>query len=117
MPKRTPLEHVYYLLKLYLSVLSLRKTSNILHDTITRNYVFAWISVRRRIFVAEQFLKSLIKRYGKRPVPINGGSRYPRSCTFLGLVNYIHTSTKRVILSDQSNTLKIESKSLMIIFL
>ncbi len=39
MSKRTPLEHVYYALKLYSSGLSLRKTSNILSNTVKRNHV------------------------------------------------------------------------------
>ena len=42
MSKRTPLEHVYYALKLYSSGLSLRKTSNILSNTVKRNHVSVW---------------------------------------------------------------------------
>ena len=42
MSKRTPLEHVYYALKLYSSGLSLRKTPNILSNTVKRNHVSVW---------------------------------------------------------------------------
>ncbi len=42
MPNRTPLNHVYYALKLYSSRLSLRKTSRILSALIKRNHVSVW---------------------------------------------------------------------------
>ena len=42
MSNRTPLNHVYYALKLYSSGLSLRKTSTILSTLIKRNHVSIW---------------------------------------------------------------------------
>ena len=42
MSNRTPLNHVYYALKLYSSGLSLRKTSHILSTLIKRNHVSVW---------------------------------------------------------------------------
>ena len=36
------------------------------------------ISFERTMLIAEQFLKSLVKRYGKRPVSTDGGTWYPQ---------------------------------------
>ena len=36
------------------------------------------ISFERTMLITEQFLKSLVKRYGKRPVSTDGGTWYPQ---------------------------------------
>jgi transposase-like protein len=41
------------------------------------------ISAERNMFVAEHFLRSLVKKYGKYPDSTDGGTRYPQACKFL----------------------------------
>jgi putative transposase len=41
------------------------------------------ISFERNMLTAEQFLKSLVKRYGKHPISTDGGTWYPQACNFL----------------------------------
>jgi hypothetical protein len=48
MPKTTPLEYVYYALKLYCSDLSLRKTSERLSSLIKRNHVSVWNWIQQK---------------------------------------------------------------------
>ena len=36
------------------------------------------ISFERTMLIVEQFLKNLVKRYGKRPVSTDGGTWYPQ---------------------------------------
>jgi len=78
------------------------------------------ISIERTIMlVAEQFIQSLVRRYGKQNISTDGGIWYPlQACKFLKIENiiYIHLMGK-ASLSVQSSTLKIELNILMTIFL
>jgi ribosome biogenesis SPOUT family RNA methylase Rps3 len=81
------------------------------------------ISIERTIMlVAEQFIQSLVRRYGKQNISTDGGIWYPlQACKFLKIENiiniiYIHLMGK-ASLSVQSSTLKIELNVLMTIFL
>jgi putative transposase len=46
---------------------------------------------RSMLVVAEQFLKELIKKYGKNPVSTDGGTWYPQACRFLKLCHHTHS--------------------------
>jgi putative transposase len=39
------------------------------------------------MLIAEQFLKSLIKKYAKHPLSTDGGTWYPQACNFLKINN------------------------------
>jgi len=43
------------------------------------------------MFVAERFVDSLVKVYGKRPVSTDRGTYYPMACQFLKLDHHIHS--------------------------
>jgi hypothetical protein len=48
------------------------------------------------MLVAEQFLKGLVKRYGKHPLSSDGGTTwYPQACRFLKLDHHISTHLMR----------------------
>jgi hypothetical protein len=47
------------------------------------------------MLVAESFLRTLIKIYGKHAVYSGGESWYPEACTYLGLEHLLHTSFAR----------------------
>jgi len=51
------------------------------------------------MLVAESFLKSLVKIYGKHIVySDDGGSWYPEACNSLGLKHILHTSFEKSII-------------------
>ena len=70
------------------------------------------------MLVAETFLKSLVKLYGKHIVYSDGGTWYPEACNSLGLRHILHSlHLKRALLKEQWNQSKIEPNALMIIIL
>ena len=56
------------------------------------------ISFERNMLIAEQFLKSLIKIYGKHPLSTDGGTWYPQACTFLKIPHHLHSVHERSII-------------------
>ncbi len=44
------------------------------------------------MLVAEQFIQSLIRRYGKHNISTDGGTRYPQACSFLNVEHHNHSS-------------------------
>lgn len=54
-----------------------------------------YISNERNMFVAENFIRSLVDKYGKHTVYTDGGTWYPQACTFLHLKHRLYTFTIR----------------------
>jgi putative transposase len=156
---RTPTKHIYYVLHLYFSSLSLRKVSQHLSQLIKRNQVSIWnwiqhykpeklfprkrkiyefivdetlikvvwiwiaielkdktilgirISYERSMFIAEQFMQSLVRKYGKHPVSTEGGIWYPQACKFLKLKHYIHLPYEKSIVERTIQYLKDRTQS------
>jgi putative transposase len=50
------------------------------------------------MLVAESFLRSLIKVYGKHTVYSDGRTWYPKACSYLGLKHLLHTSFEKSII-------------------
>jgi putative transposase len=50
------------------------------------------------MLVAESFLKSLIRLYGKHIVYSDGGTGYPEACNSLGLKHILHSSYEKSII-------------------
>jgi putative transposase len=73
------------------------------------NYVWLWvaieprnkmilgirISIERSILVAEQFIQSLIRKYGRHNISTDGGTWYPQACRFLNVEHHIHSSIEK----------------------
>ena len=55
------------------------------------------ISIERSMLVAEQFIQSLIRKYGgKHNVSTDGGTwYYPQACKFLNVKHHIHSSIEK----------------------
>jgi len=49
------------------------------------------ISKERNMFVAEGFLSSIVRDYGKHAVTTDGGTWYPQACEFLKIPHHIHS--------------------------
>ncbi|HSL14590.1 MAG TPA: hypothetical protein VK882_10075, partial [Nitrososphaeraceae archaeon] len=54
-----------------------------------------YISNERNMFVAENFIRSLVDKYGKHTVYTDDGTWYPQACTFLHLKHRLYTFTIR----------------------
>jgi putative transposase len=64
------------------------------------------ISKERNMFVAERYLSSLVKLYGKHPVSTDGGTWYPMACQFLELDHHIHSSKKKSLIERTMQYIK-----------
>ena len=69
------------------------------------------ISRERNMFVAEQFIRSLIEKYGKHTVYTDGGTWYPQTCNFLGLKHYLHTSLEKSLIERVMQYFKDRTES------
>jgi putative transposase len=72
---------------------------------ISNDFVWVWVAIEPidkmildiRIsfettrFVAEQFLKGLIKKYGKHSISTDGGAWYLQACKFLKIKHHIQS--------------------------
>jgi putative transposase len=56
------------------------------------------ISAERNMFVAEHFLRSLVKKYGNYPVSTDGGTWYPEACISSGLKHILHSPFEKSII-------------------
>jgi len=50
------------------------------------------------MLVAEQFIQSLIRKYGKHNISTDGGTWYPQACKFLKLKHHIHSSNEKSLI-------------------
>jgi putative transposase len=76
------------------------------HKQVLRVYV----SRHRNMLVAESFLRSLIKIYGKHTVYSDGGSWYPEAFSYLGL-KHLHTSFEKSIIERTIEYFKDRTES------
>ena len=53
-----------------------------LYRTNYRSVLGIYISKERNMFVAENFIHSLVDKYGKHTVYTDGGTWYPQACNF-----------------------------------
>jgi putative transposase len=67
-------------------------------EPIRHRILGVYLSRHRNMLVAESFLRSLIKSYGKHTVYSYGGrTRYPEACKSLELKHILHSSFKKSI--------------------
>ena len=65
-----------------------------LHKTILGIY----ISEERNMLVAENFIRSLVEKYGKHTVYSDGGTWYPEACNVLRLKHYLHSPFQKSLM-------------------
>ncbi|HJT84920.1 MAG TPA: hypothetical protein VJ697_10595 [Nitrososphaeraceae archaeon] len=57
------------------------------------------ISEERNMFVAENFLKSLVEKYGRHTAYTDGGTWYsPQACKFLHLKQRLHSHLEKFLI-------------------
>ncbi len=87
---------------------------------VSNDYVWVWVAIEpidkvildirisfeRTMLVAEQFLKGLIKKYGKHSISTDGGTWYPQACKFLKIKHHIHSYYEKSIVERTIQYLK-----------
>lgn len=51
--------------------------------------------IELNMLVAERFIQSLIRRYGKHNISTDGGTWYPQACRFLNVKRHNHSSIEK----------------------
>ena len=69
------------------------------------------ISKERNMFVAEQFIRSLIEKYGKHIVYTDGGTWYPQACNFLNLKHRLHSPLEKSLIERVMQYFKDRTES------
>ncbi|HET7644658.1 MAG TPA: DDE-type integrase/transposase/recombinase [Nitrososphaeraceae archaeon] len=67
-------------------------------EPIYRSVFGIHISEERNMFVAENFLRSLVESYVKHVVYTDGGTWYPQACNFLHLKHHLHFSLEKSLI-------------------
>ena len=67
-----------------------------------------YISKERNMFVAENFIGSLVDKYGKHTVYTDGGIWYPQACTFLHLKHRLHSYLEKSLIERVMQYFKID---------
>ncbi|MBV9178623.1 MAG: DDE-type integrase/transposase/recombinase [Nitrososphaeraceae archaeon] len=75
-------------------------------EPIHKQILGVYISRHRNMIVAEAFLNSLVRIYGKHTVYSDGGSWYPEACVSLGLKHRLHSSYEKNIVERTMEYLK-----------
>ena len=57
-----------------------------------------YISKEKNMFIAENFIHSLIDKYGKHTVYTDGVTWYPQACTFLHLKHKLHSPLEKSLI-------------------
>jgi putative transposase len=70
-----------------------------------------YISKERNMLVAEHFIRSLIKKYGKHHVYTDGGTWYPEACNVLGLKHYLHSPLEKSLIERVMQYFKDRTES------
>ncbi len=67
-------------------------------EPVHRSVLGIYISEERNMFVAENFIQSLVSKYGRHTVYTDGGTWYPQACTFLHLKHRLHSPLERSLI-------------------
>lgn len=67
-------------------------------EPIHRSILGINISNERNMFVAENFIRSLVDKYGRHTVYTDGGTWYPQACTFLHLKHRLHSPLEKSLI-------------------
>ena len=80
-------------------------------EPINRSILGIYISEERNMFVAENFIRSLIEKYGKHMVYTDGGTWYPQACNFLHLKHYLHSPLEKSLIERVMQYFKDRTES------
>jgi putative transposase len=75
-------------------------------EPIHHRILGVYISRHRNMLVAETFLRSLSRLYGKHTVYSDGGTWYPEACNSLGLKHILHSPFEKSIIERSMEYVK-----------
>jgi putative transposase len=76
-------------------------------EPIHRSVLGIYISEERNMLVAEKFIHSLVKKYGKHTVYTDGGTWYDdEACNILKLKHYLHSSIEKSLMERVNQSFK-----------
>jgi putative transposase len=64
-------------------------------EPVNTSVLGIYISEERNMFVAENFIHSLVDKYGRHTVYTDGGTWYPQACNFLHLKHRLHSPLEK----------------------
>ncbi|MDR4510387.1 MAG: hypothetical protein MRJ93_01620 [Nitrososphaeraceae archaeon] len=67
-------------------------------EPVQRSVLGINISEQRNMFVAENFIRSLVSKYGRHTVYTDGGTWYPQACNFLHLKHRLHSPLEKSLI-------------------
>ena len=67
-------------------------------EPIHRSVLGIHSSQERIMFVAENFIRSLVEKYGSHTVYTDGGTWYPQACNFLHLKHRLHYTLEKSLI-------------------
>ena len=80
-------------------------------DSTNKAILGIHISLERNMLIAEEFLHSIINKYGKHPVSTDGGTWYPQACIFLKIKHHLHSSYQKSIIERTIQSIKDRTES------
>jgi putative transposase len=57
-----------------------------------------YITEERNMLIVEKFIRSLVDKYRKHTVYIDGGTWYPQACIFLHLKHRLHSHLEKSLI-------------------
>ena len=67
-------------------------------EPVHRSVLGIYISEERNMFVADNFIRSLVSKYGRHTVYTDGGTWYDEACNVLRLKHYLHSSVEKSLM-------------------
>jgi putative transposase len=67
-------------------------------EPVHKTVVGIHISESRNMFVAENFIRSLVSKYGRHTVYTDGGTWYPEACKILRLKHYLYSPSEKSLI-------------------
>ena len=68
-------------------------------EPVQKSVLGIYISKERNMFVAENFIRSLVEKYGRYTIYTDGGTWYPKqACNFLHLKHRLHSPLEKSLI-------------------
>ena len=67
-------------------------------EPVHKSVLGIYISEERNMFVAENFIRSLVDKFGRHTVYTDGGTWYPQAYNFLNLKHRLHSSLEKSLI-------------------
>ncbi len=80
-------------------------------EPVHRSVLGINISEERNMFVAENFIRSLVSSYGRHTVYTDGGTWYPQACNFLHIKHRLHSSLEKSLIERVMQYFKDRTES------